>query len=65
MCKCRSAIDGAPLRSGGGADARAAREAGISRARIDTLTAWWETELHSEAEQAALPYGEALTRAAD
>jgi alkylhydroperoxidase family enzyme len=29
------------------------------------LTAWWETELHSEAEQAALRYTEALTRAAD
>jgi AhpD family alkylhydroperoxidase len=44
---------------------RAAREAGIARARIDTLTAWWETELHSEAEQAALRYAEALTRVAD
>jgi AhpD family alkylhydroperoxidase len=42
-----------------------AREAGIPRAKIDTLTAWWETELHSEAEQAALRYTEALTRAAD
>ena len=39
----------------------AAREAGIPRAKIDTLTAWWETE----AEQAALRYAEALTRAAD
>jgi AhpD family alkylhydroperoxidase len=43
----------------------AAREAGTPRAKIDTLTAWWETELHSEAEQAALRYTEALTRAAD
>src|SRR5215204_4416336 len=43
----------------------AAREAGIPRAKIDTLTAWWETELHSETEQAALRYTEALTRAAD
>jgi AhpD family alkylhydroperoxidase len=43
----------------------AARDAGIARAKIDTLTAWWETELHSEAEQAALRYAEALTRAAD
>ena len=43
----------------------AAREAGISRAKIDTLTAWWETELFSEAEQAALRYAEVLTRAAD
>src|SRR5919202_5747510 len=43
----------------------AAREAGIPRAKIDTLTAWWETELHSEAERAALRYTEALTRAAD
>src|SRR5215204_6576063 len=43
----------------------AARKAGIPRAKIDTLTAWWETELHSEAEQAALRYTEALTRVAD
>jgi len=44
---------------------RAAREAGIPSAKIDTLTAWWETELYSEAEQAALRYAEGLTRAAD
>jgi AhpD family alkylhydroperoxidase len=44
---------------------QAARDAGIPRAKIDTLSAWWETELHSEAEQAALRYTEALTRAAD
>ena len=43
----------------------AARDAGIPRAKIDTLTAWWETELHTAAEQAALRYAEALTRAAD
>ena len=43
----------------------AAREAGVPRAKIDTLTAWWETELHSEADQAALRYAEPLTRAAD
>jgi AhpD family alkylhydroperoxidase len=43
----------------------AARAAGVPRAKIDTLTAWWETELHSEAEQAALRYAEALTRVAD
>src|SRR5918996_1305220 len=43
----------------------AAREAGIPRAKIDTLTAWWETDLYSEAEQAALRYTEALTRAPD
>ena len=43
----------------------AAREAGIPRAKIDTLTAWWETELHSEAERAALRYAQALTRVAD
>jgi AhpD family alkylhydroperoxidase len=42
-----------------------AREAGLSRAKIDALTAWWETELHSEAERAALRYAEALTRVAD
>jgi len=44
---------------------QAAREAGIPRPKIDTLSAWWETELYSEAEQAALRYAEALTRAAD
>ena len=44
---------------------QAARQAGIPRAKIDTLTAWWETELHSEAERAALRYTEALTRAGD
>jgi AhpD family alkylhydroperoxidase len=44
---------------------QAARDAGIPRAKIDTLSAWWETELHSEADQAALRYTEALTRAAD
>src|SRR3954452_16133165 len=43
----------------------AARDAGIPRPKIDTLTAWWETDLHSEAEQAALRYAEALTRASD
>jgi AhpD family alkylhydroperoxidase len=43
----------------------AAGDAGIPRAKIDTLTAWWETDLHSEAEQAALRYTEALTRAPD
>jgi AhpD family alkylhydroperoxidase len=44
---------------------QAARDAGIPRAKIDTLSAWWETDLHSEAEQAALRYAEALTRVAD
>lgn len=44
---------------------QAARDAGIPRAKIDTLTAWWETNLFSEAEQAALAYTEALTRASD
>ncbi len=44
---------------------RAARDAGIPRAKIDTLTAWWETELHTPAEQVALRYAEALTNPAD
>src|SRR3954467_11044511 len=44
---------------------QAAREAGTAQAKIDTLTAWWETELHSEAVRAALRFTEALTRAAD
>jgi hypothetical protein len=40
----------------------AARDPGIPRAQIHTLTAGCETDLHSEAEQAALRYAEALTR---
>jgi AhpD family alkylhydroperoxidase len=43
----------------------AARNIGIPQAKIDFLTAWWETQLFSEAERAALQYAEALTRAAD
>jgi Thioredoxin like C-terminal domain len=43
----------------------AGRRRGGRGTKIDTLTAWWETHLHSEAEQAALRYTEALTRAAD
>ena len=43
----------------------AARAVGLSQAKIDTLTAWWETDLHSAADQAAIRYAEALTRAAD
>ncbi len=43
----------------------AARAGGIPQAKINTLTAWWETALHSEAEQAALRYAEALTRIPD
>ena len=44
---------------------QAARDAGIPQVKIDTLSAWWETELHPAADQAALRYAEALTRAAD
>ena len=43
----------------------AARSLGVPRAKIDTLSAWWETNLFTAAEQAALAYGEALTRIAD
>jgi AhpD family alkylhydroperoxidase len=43
----------------------AARNVGIQQAKIDFLSAWWETQLFSEAERAALQYAEALTRAAD
>ena len=43
----------------------AARALEIPRAKIDTLTAWWETGLFTTAEQAALAYTEALTRIAD
>jgi AhpD family alkylhydroperoxidase len=44
---------------------RAARDAGIPEAKIRFLAAWWETQLFSDAERAALAYAEALTRAAD
>jgi AhpD family alkylhydroperoxidase len=44
---------------------RAARDAGIPEAKIRFLTAWWETQLFTDAERAALAYAEALTRAAD
>jgi AhpD family alkylhydroperoxidase len=43
----------------------AARAAGIPRPVIDTLTAWWETDLHTDAARAALAYTEAITRVAD
>ena len=42
-----------------------ARDFGIPRAKIDTFGAWWRTDLHTPAEQAALAYAEALTRHAD
>jgi AhpD family alkylhydroperoxidase len=44
---------------------RAARDAGVPQAMIDLLSAWWETQLFSDAERAALEYAEALTRASD
>jgi AhpD family alkylhydroperoxidase len=43
----------------------AARDAGIPRPVIDTLTAWWETDFHDAAARAALAYTEAITRVAD
>lgn len=42
-----------------------ARDSGIAPIKIETLTSWWETGLFTDAEQAALAYAEALTRAAD
>ena len=44
---------------------RVAREIGIPPVKLDTLSAWWETDLHTPAEQAALRYAERLTLAAD
>jgi len=43
----------------------AARDAGVARPVIDTLTAWWETDFHDGATRAALAYTEAITRVAD
>ncbi|MEL7538846.1 MAG: carboxymuconolactone decarboxylase family protein [Pseudomonadota bacterium] len=40
---------------------KAARDQGISDARVDGLGSWWESELYSEAERAALAYTDALT----
>jgi len=42
-----------------------ARNLGIHRGKIDTLTACWETDLLEPSEQTALAYTEALTRIAD
>jgi AhpD family alkylhydroperoxidase len=42
-----------------------ARDLGIDQAKLDVLTAWWETSLFSPAEQAAISYTEALTRVSD
>jgi AhpD family alkylhydroperoxidase len=44
---------------------RAARDIGVPQAKIELLAAWWETQLFSDAERAALEYAEALTRASD
>ena len=44
---------------------QAARDVGIPRPVIDTLTAWWETQFHDDAARAALAYTEAITRLAD
>ena len=43
----------------------AARDVGIPRPLIDTLTAWWETDFHDDAARAALAYPEAITRVGD
>ncbi|MEO1035929.1 MAG: carboxymuconolactone decarboxylase family protein [Pseudomonadota bacterium] len=40
---------------------KAARDQGISDARVDGLGSWWESELYNEAERAALAYTDALT----
>lgn len=42
-----------------------ARDLGIDQPKLDVLSAWWETNLFSAAEQAALSYTEALTRTSD
>ena len=42
-----------------------ARDFGVDQAKVDTLSAWWETALFTPAEEAALSYTEALTRISD
>lgn len=44
---------------------QAGRDAGIPQAKLDTLSAWWETRLFSSPERVALGYAEALTRIGD
>lgn len=41
---------------------KAARDMKIPQIKIDTLSAWWATNLYTDAEKAALTYTEALTR---
>ena len=45
--------------------AQAARDVGLSRAQVDTLNAWWETDLYTDAERAALAYCDVLTLQAE
>ena len=40
----------------------AAEKIGIPKIRIDTLNAWWATDLYSDAEKAAIEFAEALTQ---
>ncbi len=40
---------------------KAARDRGIADAKIDGLGSWWESNLYSDAERAALAYCDALT----
>lgn len=42
--------------------AQAARNLKIDQSKIDTLGAWWETDLYTDKERAALSYTEVLTR---
>ena len=42
---------------------RAARDIGVPQAKVELLAAWWETQLFSDPERAALEYAEALTLA--
>ena len=42
-----------------------ARDFEVDSAKIDTLSAWWETDLFTPSERAALSYTEALTRVSD
>ncbi len=45
--------------------AQAARDVGLTSAQVDTLSAWWETGLYSDAERAALAYCDVLTLQAE
>ena len=42
--------------------AKTARKIGISEAKVDNISSWWNSELYDEKEQATLEYCDVLTK---